>query len=133
MCTALAPERFEHLKGIALSLSICKQADEPAEHGVLLLRDIRDTFGRKSEDRITTYNLLQELSIIDESPWSEWNRGRGLDARGLARLLKPFLVSPHNIRFDESTIAKGYERVDFEEAWATYLPADAIVTPPQTP
>ena len=135
VCGVAAPDRLEELKTVALRLSDAKQADEPAEFGVLLLRDIRGVFdqnqGNAHEFRQPSSALLSYLNQIDESPWPRWSRGQGLDARGLARLLKPFGISPHNLRFEDNTVAKGYERVDFEEAWATYLSPTLAATPLQ--
>jgi hypothetical protein len=128
VCAAACPDRLEELKIIALRVSGAKRTDEPAEWGLLLLRDIREVFDRNGENRVSTTGLIYALNAIDESPWVGWSRGRGLDARGLARLLKPFRISPHNLRLDENTIAKGYERLDFEEAWATYLALELSAT-----
>lgn len=132
VCTVAAPERTESLKAIALGISRGKQSEEPAELGLLLLRDIRDVFHRAGQDRISSFMLLADLGAIDESPWATWSNGRGLDARGLARLLRPFRIAPHNLRMPDETIVKGYERTDFEEGWATYLPPQAAATPLQT-
>ncbi len=38
----------------------------------------------------------------------------------LARLLKPFEISPKNLRVG-TTVAKGYERDSFADAWDRYL------------
>jgi hypothetical protein len=136
VCAVAAPDRLEELKGIALRISGAKQADEPAEFGVLLLGNIREVFDRNQgtpqSDRVSTADLLGFLNANDESPWPRWSRGLGLDARGLARLLKPFGISPHNLRLDDNTVVKGYERADFEEAWATYLPPALSATPLQS-
>jgi len=131
VCRAVAPKRLEALKATALALSHRKQGDEPAEFGVLLLRDIRDIFGRERTDRLPTANLLSALAAVEESPWHQWGQGRGLDARGIARLLRPFRIEPRNLRLDENQIAKGYLRDDFSEAWATYLPPSIAATPLQ--
>jgi len=132
VCAVAAPDRLEQLKAIALRISGAKQADEPAELGLLLLRDIRGIFARSLEERLPTTNLLLDLKTLDESPWSAWSHGASLDARGLARLLRPFKIFPHNLRL-EDWVGKGYERQDFEEAWAMYLPLALSATPLQGP
>jgi hypothetical protein len=123
VCRVVAPERLEQLKITALNISHGKQSEEPAEFGVLLLNDIRELFDRNETDRLPTVGLLGALAANEESPWSNWSNGRGLDARALARLLRPFKIGSHNLRMDDATILKGYERMDFEEVWATYLSA----------
>lgn len=133
VCRVIAPERLEELKTFALNISRRKQSEEPAEFGVLLLKDIREIFYRNEADRLPTVGLLSALAGNEESPWSTWSNGKGLDARGLARLLRPFKIGSHNLRMDDRTIPKGYERVDFEEVWATYLPANSAATTLQDP
>jgi hypothetical protein len=132
VCAVVAPSRLEQLKTIALNISKSKQSEEPAEWGLILLRDIRDVFNQASKDRLPSTNLLMDLNAVEESPWPTWSKGRGLDPRGLARLLRPFRVEPHNLRMESGTIVKGYERGDFEEAWASYLPAPPSATPLQS-
>ena len=131
VCRAVAPDRVEQLKLIALGISGRKQGDEPAEFGVLLLRDIRNVFANWQHDRLPTATLIAQLANIEESPWATWGRGNGLDARGMARLLRAFRIEPHNIRLEDGQIVKGYTRDDFREAWTTYLPRDTAATPLQ--
>ena len=38
----------------------------------------------------------------------------------MARLLKPFGITPHSVRIGDRT-PKGYETVDFEDSWKRYL------------
>jgi Protein of unknown function (DUF3631) len=130
VCQVAAPERLAELKRVALHISRGKRSEEPADYGVLVLRDIKEVFTRCGGDRMTSSMLLAELQGIEESPWANWSSGRGLDSRGLARLLRSFRVEPHNLRMD-GQILKGYERTDFEEPWATYLPPDSSATPLQ--
>lgn len=127
VCRAAAPDRVDCLQAIAVRVSWAKQADEPADMGMLLLKDIRDVFLRCKEERLPTTNLLYDLKLVDESPWATWSRGAGLDARGLARMLKPFAIVPKNMRLPEG-IFKGYERAEFEEAWAVYLSPELAAT-----
>jgi Protein of unknown function (DUF3631) len=122
VCAVAAPERLDHLKAIAIGVSRSKQADEPGDMGLLLLRDTRAVFNRAGEDRLSTARLLAQLNSIEENPWANWSHGRGLDPRSLARLLRPFRVQPYNMRFEDNQIARGYNREDFTEAWADYLP-----------
>jgi hypothetical protein len=130
VCQVAAPERVEELKAIALQISGAKQADEPAEFSVLLLSDIRDIFNRNAADRIFTAGLVQALLAIGESPWENWAKGRDLNDRGIAKLLRPFKIKSQNLRVDDQ-VSKGYKREDFEEAWSIYLSRDSSATPLQ--
>jgi hypothetical protein len=65
--------------------------------------------------------LLEALHAMEEAPWGSL-RGEALDARGLARLLKPYGVKPEKLREGNDTF-RGYRRASFEDAWARYLSA----------
>jgi hypothetical protein len=86
-----------------------------------LLADIRVVFKRRGEDRIATTTLLQDLRAEDEAPWAEWNKGAGLKAHSLARMLSPFGIRSRTIRLDDAT-AKGFLLEQFEDAFNRYLP-----------
>lgn len=85
--------------------------------GVKLLEDLRTIFGE--HDTLSTEHILTELHKIDESPWGDL-RGKPLDARGLARRLKPYGAKPAQVRILASTM-KGYRREDLYDAWERYL------------
>jgi hypothetical protein len=130
VCAVAAPERLKELEVVAGQLAAVKASAEGTEIGVTLLKDIRDVFDRMQEGRITSSTLVYELVHIADGPWQSWSRGRGLEPRSLARLLRPFRVEPHNLRLEDQ-IVKGYERSDFTEAWARYLAPEASATPLQ--
>jgi len=88
--------------------------------GVQLLADIRQLFDARGFDRIVSAELVSELAKIETSPWSEWSNRKPLSPTGLASLLKPFEIGPHNIR-TENGVLRGYERDDFEDSWTRYL------------
>ena len=100
--------------------------DRSPSLGLRLLADIRAVFDRASSDQLTTMRLLDRLNENDEAPWGNL-RGQPLDARGLARLLKPYEIKPTTIRHSISNTAKGYRRGDFHDAWDRYLP----LSPPE--
>jgi hypothetical protein len=82
-----------------------------------LLADIRTVFGDR--DRIATRNLLDGLRELEESPWADWF-GKPLTAAKLNRLLHDFSIHSRTVRLDDRT-AKGFQREQFEDAWARYL------------
>jgi hypothetical protein len=69
----------------------------------------------------STKTLLERLCQRDESPWKDI-RGKALDDRGLARMLKPYGIKSRTVRVREGT-PKGYEASDFSDAWSRYLTA----------
>ncbi|MFO1505929.1 MAG: DUF3631 domain-containing protein [Lysobacterales bacterium] len=86
--------------------------------GVLLLRDLRDTFD--GADAMFTETILERLHKIEESPWSDL-RGKPLDSRGLSNRLRQYGVKPKQVRVGNAT-AKGYAREDLHDPWTRYLP-----------
>ena len=95
--------------------------------GVALLSDCREIFERLGVDRISSKALAAEQVAIDEAPWGDWYRrrasdDRGIDARGLARQLKPYGIVSRPVRLPDGSQAKGYRRDLFEPAWRSYCP-----------
>lgn len=89
--------------------------------GVMLLRDLRQVFTEKGLDRIASEELLDELVLLDESPWGDI-RGKALDARGLSRRLAKYGVGPKALR-TATGVVKGYEVAGaLADAWERYLP-----------
>lgn len=85
--------------------------------GVRLLGDLRTVFN--GEEQLPTETILADLHRLDESPWGDL-RGKALDSRGLARLLRPYDIRPTTIRTATGT-PKGYRRTDLHDAWGRYL------------
>jgi len=95
--------------------------------GVQLLTDIRGLLN--GHDRISSTELVKELNEMEESPWGGWP----LDARTLARKLKPYGIGPQQIRLGDRT-CKGYLTGDFADPWDRYLPlAETTETSETTP
>lgn len=89
--------------------------------GPKLLYDIQDIFEFHPEERIFSDDLVEALTDKKESPWCDWNRGKGLTQNGLARLLKPFSVRSKTMRIGEN-LKKGYELSSFNDAFKRYIP-----------
>src|SRR5207245_564668 len=127
------PDRLTRARDAALEL----HGGEPdAEtEGVLLLSAIAEVFTEKGSDRILTAELLNALVERETEPWGEW-WGKPVasgDTKGpgakLARLLKPFGIIPKPMRVGEER-GRGYDRSDFADAFARYLPAAGADTLP---
>lgn len=97
-----------------------KRAAADVSLGVLLLTDIRRIFSDLDGEKISTEDLIERLSKLEESPWGDL-RGKPIDARGIARRLRPFDVRPKQIRLSDTETRKGYERSDFVDTWTRYL------------
>jgi len=86
--------------------------------GPKLLRDIQDIF--KSHQRIFSDDLVEALKDKKESPWCDWNHGKGLTQNGLARLLKPFGIYSKTMRIGEKR-RSGYSLDRFKDAFKRYI------------
>jgi Protein of unknown function (DUF3631) len=66
------------------------------------------------------------LIAIEGRPWAEWKHGKPITANGIARLLAPFPgIKPGTIRTSVGT-PKGYQLVQFDDAFARYLPEEGF-------
>lgn len=110
------PEGARHA---ALKLAGAELAED-AGIRVQLLADVREVFGQ-AIDRLPSEQLVERLVRLEGRPWAEWKHGKPMTANGLARQLKPFEIHSKTIRIGDAT-PKGYERADFTDAWARYLP-----------
>jgi len=109
-------------------------AESPGE---LLLSDLRDLFRLKGTDRLTSKEIVDALTVMEDRPWPEYGRNaKPITTRKIATLLRRFEITPRTIR-TETTRAKGYMREDFADAWEryaeieTHVPAtiDGVVDP----
>jgi hypothetical protein len=106
------------------------KACERPTPSVQLLMDIHACFD--GADRITTADLLDKLLADDEAPWGDL-RGRSIDARRLAEMLRPYGIRSSSIRMPNGQTPKGYKREDFHDAWKRYLPASPATATSATP
>jgi hypothetical protein len=103
-------------------IELCAQALAADDSiGVSLLADIRGIFKERATDRLASAELTRALVEIETSPWGEGWQGKPLTAGRLARLLKPFEITPGTIRVGDST-HKGYLIAQFSDAFERYLP-----------
>ena len=107
----------ENARAAATKLSAQTDGDELGR-GAQLLGAIKQAMA--GDDRIATTDLLPLINDDDELPFGSWRDGRGLDGRGLARLLKPYEIKPRTLRIGDQT-AKGYLSADLRDAWDRYL------------
>lgn len=112
----------------AAALVLSGESDDEAI-GVQLLIDIRALFDKVNdpEKPLASATLVEALGAMEERPWPEWRQGKPITAPQMARLLKPFSISPRNVRTG-SSVSKGYHRWQFEDAFERYLPDEASQT-----
>jgi hypothetical protein len=108
-------------------------AREDDSIGVRLLADIRHIFDERGVDRLSTAELVEALNAIETARWGEWRGGRGLTAHALAKLLRPFGITPCKWRDNTEAGVRGYARADFGDSWARYLPVKTPQMPQPAP
>jgi hypothetical protein len=123
----------------AALLNLCAEVQANDDSlGVKLLNDIKRTFypvdtdGRAlpAGERVASLELAKSLGEMEDRPWAEWGKTqKPISQPQLARLLSRYGIGPRNIRFLDGRVLRGYEREQFDEAWALYLPPDAPTTP----
>lgn len=106
------------------AITMTSTESTPATLGAELLVDIHTIFESKGADRITSGELVNELNMMEESPWGDL-KGRPMDTRRLARMLKGYAIHPQAIRIGGAT-PRGYLRDAFIDAWERYLPAHSL-------
>ena len=82
-------------RGIAF---VTGSREDTASVGVRLLWDLRDVFD--ADEVLSPELILTKLHRLDESPWGDWY-GKPLDARGLAKRVKPYGIKPTVVRAGE--------------------------------
>ena len=136
------PERAQQI-----AVAMAARDEDGGSVGELLLADIRQTFDEIERgiitngspfvaviadlDRIRSLDLARILSGKEGRPWPEWGvKRQRITPRAVARLLRRYGIGPATLRFHkvgkhdkaDSITDKGYERRQFDEAFARYLP-----------
>ncbi len=106
----------------AIALSAGVSTDENS-HRVQLLADIRRIFDERDALRLSSQDMCNALADDKDAVWSEWGRQKKpITPHQLARLIKDFGIEPKQSRVAGSHDRKrGYDRVQFDDAWARYL------------
>jgi hypothetical protein len=105
---------------------------------ILLLQDIRWILDGRPElengtaastlDRISSADLVTQLTAIEGRPWAEWKAGKPITQNGVARILGKYAIIPQTIRPHVGQTAKGYYRSAFEDVFSYYLAPQTVTT-----
>ena len=86
-----------------------------------LLGDIKQVFDAEQFDSVRSVTLVEKLKALDAGLWKE----QRLTPIKLARILRPLRIRPKPLWIDpglgEKKNKNGYERAQFEDAFARYL------------
>jgi hypothetical protein len=114
------PERARH------ALEQSHKSAEDDSRLSLLLGDIRAIFAEKEKDKIGSADLIAALHALEGRPWAEYGKNKKpISQNQVANLLKPVGVAPVVLREGKKT-ARGYQLVQFAEAFDRYLCAGGI-------
>lgn len=115
----------------AIELSDQAGTDEAA-FGTRLLGKLRELLGTRHA--IPTSEILEAVNADEDLPFGAWRGGVGLDGRGLAKLLKPYGISPRTVKLSDGATAKGYHAdAVLEQAFTRYLPTISAGASPAAP
>lgn len=108
------------------ALTLSRQSNEKVSTGNELLADIQLIFekrrsGDQYAEKISTVKLIEELQSIEESPWATYNHGHPVSPRQIASQLAIYGIKSKTVRVSKNDTPKGYERSQFEDAFARYL------------
>jgi hypothetical protein len=103
----------------AAALKLTAEDDTDTTLGARLLADLRDVFSKADAEAMHGETILGELHGISEAPWPDYF-GRPLNARDLAKLLKPYGVASVDVKIN-GTNRKGYRRDHLYDSWTRYL------------
>lgn len=119
------PEWVQRATEAALKLSGSNASNTST--GNDLLADIRQVLAREQVEKISTADLIYNLSEDREKRWATYNYGKMITPRQLANLLSPYGIKSKTVRIEGRT-PKGYTASQFADAFARYL-ADPVEMP----
>jgi hypothetical protein len=114
----------ERARVAALELSGGNRRADEASTGIKLLGHIRDLF---VDEKMFIAEICDALNDDEELPYGGWSDGAGIRTRELGWKLKPYRILAKSIRIGDRK-GNGYERSQFEDAWARYLPDPGMKT-----
>ncbi|MEA1994916.1 MAG: DUF3631 domain-containing protein, partial [Campylobacterota bacterium] len=120
----------EWLEKTKKAMTLIENGESEDDLKVELLQDIQGYFKEKEEDKVFTKDLVEYLLELEESPWADLRRGKGITPNTLGKLLKDFDIKSRTLRW-EGRILKGYEEKDFKKVFCQYLPSQSV-TPLQS-
>jgi hypothetical protein len=88
---------------------------------IQLLADFKEIFAGRNADKIASDEVTKELHKLEERPWADFRNGKPISKAQVARLLRPFEITPKQLWIDKDN-SRGYVLADFEDSFARYRP-----------
>ncbi|MGJ8619769.1 MAG: DUF3631 domain-containing protein [Methylophilaceae bacterium] len=113
-------------RATAAALKLSSASNESMSTGNELLSDIQYIFESKSPEgqsleKISTVNLIEQLSLIHDGPWKTFNNGHEISPRQLSKQLSYYDIKPKTVRIGAYDTPKGYSLDQFTDAFSRYL------------
>ncbi len=108
-------------RATAAALKLSGAGEKTVSTGNELLADIQHVFESKRIDKISFAELIQALCGDEEAGWATYNRGKPITPRQVSKRLKEYGISSKPIRFGYDGVQKGFDVVQFADAFARYL------------
>jgi hypothetical protein len=87
----------------------------------LMLGDFRDIFDVAGGPAVFSRTVKEKLDALEDRPWVKQGiMLTGISPRKISDLLEPYGIEPKRVEINGQR-GRGYERKDFERAWALYL------------
>jgi len=104
-----------------------KEDDETGK-GEILIRDIQRIFKDEGNpEHIESQRLTDLLNELEESPWGDYSKGKGISKIKLSYMLKPFGIKPKQFWDQSQGKARGYHLESFKETFSRYIsPKDSV-------
>jgi putative DNA primase/helicase len=84
----------ERVREAVIALSSMADQDAEGDPAEILLKDLARIFDAYKTEQLDTQVILRELAAQEDSLWATYSHGRPITREQLARLLRPFGVTP---------------------------------------
>jgi hypothetical protein len=121
------PEWGKEARDAAIILS--GEEEEEATYSLMALAEIEKLLG--SSLTIGTAEIIEALNKEDQLPFGDWRKGEGINARALAKILKPFGIRPKKVRLSSGETRQGFHRSQLEESFRRWLSSEGLNVPEQ--
>lgn len=111
-------------RAAALQITGVAHSDESVK--VVLLKDIQSIFEKRETEQISSEDLCSNLHKMEDRPWSDWQNGKPITPRHVAKLLKPFDIQPEQHWIAGANV-RGYRLEDFRDSLSRYGGSDPLV------
>jgi hypothetical protein len=103
----ISPSFGEKARAVAKEITLEKLPEEP-DKSSLALADVAEFCQLFPNKKVqSSEDIVAHLNAMPDRPWRTWRKGENMTRHSLARLLRPFRLSPQNHRFSHEVL-KGY-------------------------